>query len=219
MGYFDRFNKGKYRGKSFLGKLWHFIWHEDSIESWVLNVLLAFLLIKYIVYPGLGFFLVTSHPIVAVVSGSMQHNGLGFDDYWDNGGKWYENKGISKSDFSAFPMHNGFRKGDIMILKGGSANDIEVGEIIVFKSWRPDPIIHRVVAKKVKNGVYMLQTKGDNFRTNPESINASSLNELEIKDEQIIGKAFIRVPYLGYVKIFAVEVACSFGDYNFCIKS
>jgi hypothetical protein len=217
MSYLDRFAKGKYKGKTTLGKIWYFIWYEDSIESWLINIILAFVLIKYIVYPGLGFILATSHPIVAVVSGSM-HHGTGYDGYWDSAGQWYENKGITKEDFKRFPMHNGFSKGDIMILKGVSVENVELGDIIVFQSRRPDPIIHRVVDKREKNGEYVVQTKGDNFRTNPDSISSPSLNEIEIHDEQIIGKAFIRVPYLGYVKIIAVEFVCLFNDFNFCIR-
>jgi signal peptidase I len=73
MSYFDKFKKGKYKNKSFWGKLWYFLWHEDSIESWTINIILAFIIIKFLVYPALGFTLGTSHPIVAVVSGSMEH--------------------------------------------------------------------------------------------------------------------------------------------------
>lgn len=182
-----------------------------------MNIILAFLLIKFIVYPGLGLLFATSHPIVAVVSGSMHHD-TSFNDYWDNAGNWYEEKGISKEEFKNFPMRNGFNKGDIMILYGVKSADVNIGDIIVFQARRPDPIIHRVVDKKSVENRYSLQTKGDNFRTNPNSISTSTLNELDIEESQIIGKAFIRVPYLGYVKIFAVEVACMFNDFDFCIR-
>ena len=217
MGYFDRFREGKYKGKSTWGKIWYFIWHEDSVESWIVNIILAFLLIKYIVYPGLGFLLATSHPIVAVVSNSM-HHGMDFNDYWGSAGNWYETRGISKEEFRDFPMHNGFNKGDIMILYGVSSKDVNIGDIIVFQARRPDPIIHRIIDKKIVDNRYGLQTKGDNFRTNPDSINTATLNELDIRESQIIGKAFIRVPYLGYVKIVAVEFACIFNDFDFCIR-
>ena len=59
--------------KQFLKKTWHFIWDDDSIWSWIINVILAFVIIKFLVYPGLGFIMQTSYPIVAVVSGSMEH--------------------------------------------------------------------------------------------------------------------------------------------------
>ena len=55
-------------------KTWYFIWDDDSIYSWLVNVVLAFVLIKFIVYPVLGLLLQTNYPIVAVVSSSMEHD-------------------------------------------------------------------------------------------------------------------------------------------------
>ena len=226
MGYFDRFSKGKYQNKSTLGKIWYFLWHEDSIESWLINIVVAFVLIKYLVYPGLGLLLGTTHPIVAVVSSSM-HHGVSYDEFWEMGGGWYEQNGITKEEFKGFSMHNGFNKGDIMILLGTDTSKLKLGDIIVFSGSRfnprPDPIIHRIVSiTKNDEGKYIIGTKGDNFRTNMQQINDCDLNgclfESDIQDEQIIGKAFIRVPYLGYVKIAAVEFVCIFNDFNFCIK-
>ena len=60
--------------KNTLIKTWKFIWDNDSPLSWILNVIIAFILVKFIIYPGLGLLLGTTHPVVAVVSGSMSHN-------------------------------------------------------------------------------------------------------------------------------------------------
>ena len=73
---------------SFLKKTWDFIWNSNSVWSWILNVVLAFILVKFILYPGFGFLLQTSHPVVAVMSGSMEHNG-NFDE-WPSG-TWNQN--------------------------------------------------------------------------------------------------------------------------------
>jgi signal peptidase I len=54
-------------------KIWRFLWNDDSIWSWVINIILAFILIKFVVYPLLGLLFATGFPIVAVVSGSMEH--------------------------------------------------------------------------------------------------------------------------------------------------
>jgi len=62
--------------KKILKKTWWFIWESDSIWSWIVNIILAFVIIKFLVYPGLGFAMQTSHPIVAVVSGSMEHKAV-----------------------------------------------------------------------------------------------------------------------------------------------
>jgi signal peptidase I len=188
--------------KRVLKRTWWFIWEDDSIWSWIVNIILAFVLIKYIVYPGLGFLLGTSFPIVAVVSGSMEHQG-NFNDWYDSQADWYMNMGISKEDFSSFDFKNGFNKGDIMILYGTKPADIQVGGVIVFRSKRPDPIIHRVVKKWSLNGKWHFQTKGDN---NADSINSIGLDETDIREEQVLGRAVIRIPLLGYIKIWFVEL-------------
>lgn len=191
--------------KTSWSKLWYFIWEDDSIWSWLVNIALAFIIIKFIVYPGLGFLLATSHPIVAVVSGSMQHDS-GFDEWWSKGGVWYVQNEISRDSFSGFPLKNGFNKGDIMILRGKKPKDIKIGDVIVFQSNRPDPIIHRVVKMWQEGDTYYFQTKGDNYITNPASIRSPWLDETRISNNEIIGVAKVRVPKLGWVKIAFVEL-------------
>ena len=87
-----------------------------------------------------------------------------------------------------------------MILAGKDAENIAIGDVIVFRSNRKDPIIHRVV-KKTESG--NLQTKGDN---NKDSIKNSLLDETDISEDRIIGKAVLKIPYLGYIKIGFVEI-------------
>jgi signal peptidase I len=187
--------------KKLLKKTWYFIWEDNSIWSWIVNVILAFVLIKFIVYPGLGFLLTTSHPVVAVVSGSMEHD-AGFDRWWENNKDWYIENDIDREEFETFSLKNGFNKGDIIFLVGKSAEDIEVGDVIVFNSNKNDPIIHRVVRKTEDGGLHF-QTKGDN---NKKSIKNASLDETNIGEDIIIGKAALKVPLLGYIKIWFVEM-------------
>lgn len=186
-------------------KVWHFIWEDDSIWSWIVNIVLAFVLIKFIVYPGLGFALGTSHPVVAVVSESMEHK-ENFEKWWVKGGNWYEQNGISKETFGGFPLRNGFNKGDIIVLSNAAINKVEVGDIIVFQTRKPDPIIHRVVKKWEVEGVQLITTKGDNYATNKAPIKSPLIDETQIVEEQIIGKALVRIPFLGYIKIWFVEL-------------
>jgi signal peptidase I len=63
----------KFSAANALKSVWRFIWEEDSFASWVVNIILAFLIIKFIFYPGIGLVLGTNHPIVAVISESMEH--------------------------------------------------------------------------------------------------------------------------------------------------
>ena len=182
-------------------KVWYFIWEDDSVWSWIVNIILAFIIIKFIVYPGLGFLLQTSHPVVAVVSESMQHNSY-FDDWWQKSGKWYESNGVSKTDFANFPLKNGFDRGDIMVLMGKNPKDIKLGDVIVFWSAKNDPIIHRVVKKWQKDNLYYFQTKGDH---NPDSIRSPALDETKVTQDSVVGNAVLRIPLLGYVKIWFIE--------------
>ena len=169
-------------------KIWRFIWYDDSLLSWIVSVLLAFIIVKFIIFPGLGFLLNTQLPVVAVVSGSMEHDG-NFDNFWERQGSWYEENSITKEEFKNYPMKNGFNKGDIIFLYG--SKNLKTGDIIVFKGNSQNPIIHRLV--KIHDSY---QTKGDN---NQDSF--KELNETNINPGNVIGKAFLRIPYLGWVKI------------------
>lgn len=188
--------------KRMLKRTWNFIWNDDSLLSWIVNIVLAFILIKFLVYPGLGLALGTTHPVVDVVSESMEHSD-GFDIWWEKSGKWYAANGIKKEDFLGFPFKSGFNKGDIMVLMGKKAEEIGIGEVIVFWSARQDPIIHRVVKKWQENGIYYFQTKGDN---NPKSIQNSVLDETKVSEKEIIGKSAFRIPWLGYIKIWFIDI-------------
>ncbi|MFH0936648.1 MAG: signal peptidase I [Candidatus Woesearchaeota archaeon] len=185
--------------KELLKKTWNFIWHDDSLLSWIVNVILAFILVKFIIYPGFGLLLTTNYPIVAVVSGSMEHN-TNFDNWWDLNSQFYENIGFTKSQFENLPFHNGFNKGDIMILKGVKPKNIKSGDILVYQlEIYPNPIIHRVIKISQKDFMYTFITKGDNNQA-PDPI--------EIKEQQIknTGKAIIKIPYLGWVKILFTNI-------------
>jgi len=147
--------------KIFLKKTWKFIWHDDSLASWIVSFILAFLIVKFIVYPGIGFITGTDYPIVAVVSVSMEHN-QNFDSWWEANKDWYVGYDIQKEDFQKFIFKNGFDKGDIIFLKGSKPKDIKVGDVIVFESTTEYPVIHRVVKAWQKDDIYYFQTKGDN---------------------------------------------------------
>ena len=200
--------------KETLKKIWHFIWHEDSIWSWIVNLILAFVIIKFLLYPGLGLILNTPTPIVAVVSGSMEHD-LPFDQWWveesccDDSctrkmiqGKFYEERKITKEQFGKFPFLFGFDKGDIMILHKWT--EIEIGDVIVYNiQERKDPIIHRVIDIMEEHGKKYYATRGDH------NCGIASF-ERAIPEDQVLGKANIRVPFLGWIKIIFVKIISIF---------
>ena len=186
--------------KKILKRVWRFIWDSDSVWSWLVNIILAFVIVKFIFYPGLGLVLGTNFPIVAVVSSSMEHSN-DFDSWWEDRGKWYSDREIGKQDFLGYPFKNGFNKGDLMVLVGSDVDDIRLGQIIVFKGNARDPIIQRVVKKSMENNIYMFNTKGDNNRDS-----FSSIGETNIVKERIFGRAVVRIPLLGWVKIIFMEL-------------
>ncbi len=185
-----------------LKKIWKFIWEDNSVWSWLVNIILAFVLIKFVLYPGMGLILGTKYPLVAVVSGSMEHT-VPFDEFWSEQHLYYEKYNITKTKFESFPFKNGFNKGDIMLLKGKKPKDIKVGTVIVFQSERKYPIIHRVIKKWKSDGKYYFQTKGDH---NLYSIKEPGLNEFNISEDKILGIALVRIPWIGNIKIYAFKL-------------
>ncbi|MBN1376767.1 signal peptidase I [Candidatus Woesearchaeota archaeon] len=131
----------------------------------------------------------------------MEHDSSNFELWWEYNKVFYINRNITKEEFREYAFHNGFNKGDIMILRGYNPENIEIGDVIVFRAGKAYPIIHRVVEKNGHFG-----TKGDN---NPDQIRSFDLDETNIKYEQLIGKAVFRIPWVGYVKIGAVELVSS----------
>ncbi|HLD01085.1 MAG TPA: signal peptidase I [Candidatus Nanoarchaeia archaeon] len=202
-------------------KVWLFIWKGDSFWSWLVNAIIAFIAIRFLVYPLLGLILGTGLPIVAVVSESMEH-GLhnqricqqtieefrdSFTNYWDVCGEWYEDIGITQEQFSAFPFKNGFNKGDVIILWRANVNNIQVGDVLVFKSIQTQPIIHRVVKILEEENEIFYQTKGDH---NSESI-SGTYGETKISQGRILGQGVFRIPYLGWIKILFVDAVRPLG--------
>ena len=202
-------------------KIWNWIWNSDSILSWVVALVLIFVFVKFIFFPFLSLVMGTTLPLAGVESSSMDHQIVGsslcgniynkkekfrlnFDDYWNKCGNWYEENNISKEEFSRFSLKNGFRKGDIIVVWGRF--EPKLGNIIIFRanpeSSAPRPIIHRIVSIEGE----VIQTKGDhNLGQLTISNNPYGTDETNIRDDQIIGKALFKVPYLGWPKIWLVE--------------
>lgn len=207
--------------KHYPKRVWNFLWNEDSLWSWLANIAGALVVIRFLFYPLLGILLGTSFPIVAVVSESMEH-GLhrnvicgeqpgdfleSFPNFWKECGDWYEEKGITSTEFRTYPFPNGFRKGDVIILWRANAKNIQLGDVLVFQGDKPQPIIHRVVRIWKEENQLFYQTKGDH---NSDSL-TGSFGETKIKEERIYGKGLLRIPYLGWIKIVFVDLVELFG--------
>jgi signal peptidase len=103
-----------------------------------------------------------------------------------------------------------FHKGDILVLYGTPAEELEVGDIIVFQpeagayasttdfisgSASTIPIVHRIIRINPDGS---FQTKGD---ANPGQLSF----EKHIEPSQIYGESILIIPYLGWVKIGITE--------------
>jgi hypothetical protein len=175
-------------------KTWNFLVHEDSLASFVADAILILIIGNFILFPGIGMALNSDFPVVAVISGSMDHQDEDFNDWWLQKAQQYEIYNISQSDFENFYAENGFDKGDVLVIKGVPIAELKVGDVIVYSvPQRGDPIIHRIVS------LDPISTKGD--------ANSGQISfERAIPENQVHGKAVALIPYLGWVKVGAVEL-------------
>lgn len=169
-------------------KFWQFL-KKDTWQSWFVSLILAVVLIKFLFFPFLSLVTGSSLPLVVVESCSMYHESK-FDSWWEKNSEWYEGKNITREDFENYPIKGGLNKGDIVFIVGrGGYNE---GDVIVFNANRKYPLIHRIVGSEPIN------TKGDH---NPDQIDI----EKSVSEDEIIGKAFFKVPYIGWVKLVFFE--------------
>lgn len=201
---------------SALGKIWYFLWKDDSIWSWLVSLVIAFILVKFVFFPILSLIFASSMPLVVVESSSMYHpggtikgiTGFGnqkeFESWWEQGKTWYENNKIIFDQVNQWSLKSGLDKGDIIVIKG--SKNLNIGDIIVFNAGQKHPIIHRIVKIRLTETGQIYETKGDNYLTNSNQLAI----EREIKPDQIIGKAVFRLPRLGWIKLIVVELWNSF---------
>jgi len=192
-------------------RFWNWLWRSDSFLSWIVALVFAFVIVKFIFFPLISLLLATALPLVVVESGSMHHPGsfLGnifstqnsFNLWWDSTSGWYDSINISKQEAESWSLRTGLEKGDIVIISGWSKP--HVGDIIVFNGNQQYPIIHRIMKIEIINGELVYSTKGDN--------NQGQLDiEKQIPESSIIGKAVFRIPKLGWLKLLFVNILNGF---------
>ena len=190
-----------------LKKFWEWL-KKDSWGSWVVSLIIAFIIVKFIFFPLLSLALATKLPLVVVESSSMHHSGSffgntlalqkNFELWWEEKGSWYENREIKKQDAKNWAMKTGLEAGDIIVVSGWDKK-LEMGDIIIFNADQKHPVIHRIIGITKINDQLVYSTKGDN---NPEQL----LSEREIKEKAIVGKAVFRIPKLGWIKLAFVRI-------------
>lgn len=122
--------------------------------------------------------------IVAIVSESMEHKNVDETFY-----KFFLERNFTLEEIKKFDFSGGINRGDVILVKKVSIEELKVGDVIVFNS--PNgKIIHRIIS--IEDG--KVTTKGD---ANPSPLSF----EQHVGANQIIGKAYFRIPYLGYPRI------------------
>jgi signal peptidase I len=142
----------------------------------------------YLLNIGLGIILGTNLPIVAVVSDSMMHDITTEVRHYEF---LESNYGYTKDQIDSWSLKNGFKKGDVLLIKGVKPDDLKIGDVIVYDiDGQTIPIVHRIVDVN-ENFV----TKGDH---NP------GIDPWGIK--KIRGKAIFVIPFIGWPKLILTYI-------------
>jgi signal peptidase I len=206
-------------------KFWFLLWKDNTIKGWLFSMIFLFVFIKFIFFPLLSLTTGTALPLAIVESCSMYHQGnvlSNFNEWFQRHEVKYSLLGINEPEFQTFSLKNGFSKGDILFIVGANPAKLKVGDIITFNSGtRGTPVIHRIIAIKEENGKRVFTTIGDN---NAQSLNPSNnpsgVDERQIQESQIVGKAVFRiVPGLGWIKLIFFESSKSASERGFCIEN
>ena len=191
--------------KKSLKDFWNYLWHSKSILSWILLLVLAYIIVKFIFFPSLYLITGAQVPLMVIESCSMNHNGIlgDFDNWWEEYGGWYQKNSITKEEFKEFAYTRGMKMGDIVLV--WNHGDIKLGDVIIFspnkESSAQNPIIHRVIS------LDPLATKGDhNIGQLTLNNNNERTDETDIKENQVLGKAIFKIPRLGWAKLFFVKL-------------
>lgn len=191
--------------KKSLKKFWGFL-KEDSWQSFVVTLVLAFIIIRFIFFPLLSLVTGTVLPLVIVESCSMHHSS-DLDAVLES--NIYADYGISLEDSREWGFKNGLNKGDVIFVVGTSISKMDVGDVVIFDSGGVTlhPIIHRVI--EIDEDEEVFTTKGDN--------NNGLLNsEKDIAENRIIGRAVFRIPYIGWAKLVFFDFQKPENERGFC---
>ncbi len=197
------FKKGMLFVGGQLKRYWNFL-QEDSLKAVFVFLVTAILFLVLIFFPCLRLLTGSDYPLVIVESCSMYHHDYGFENTFTSPIYGENNISINDTDNWIFP--NGLKKGDIIFIV--EPKNLEKGDVIIFSSGRSSvPIIHRLV-----DDVEPYATKGDNYISNSGQFS----EEMNIIEEQVLGKAVFRIPGLGWIKLILFDWRNPAGYRGFC---
>ena len=188
--------------KKFLEKFWFLLWKDNSLKGWLISIIFLFVLIKFILFPGLSLITGTALPLAIVESCSMYHEGdflSNFNNWWEKQETKYSQFNLEKNGFENFIFKKGFNKGDILFIIEAKPERLKIGDVIIFNADKKNPIIHRIIKIENQDGEYIFSTIGDNN-------NGQLSLEKNIKEDQLVGKAIFKIaPLIGWAKLIFYE--------------
>ncbi|HLP79463.1 MAG TPA: signal peptidase I [Acidobacteriota bacterium] len=214
-------------------KFWKFLWEDNSPWSWLVNIILAFVLIKFIVYPGIGVLLGTQLPVVAVVSGSMEHAAAGVCLAKDDSGicvrkstEDFERCGITfykhqSSRFDDYWGHCGKYYVDVFNISKAQfqqfpfPNGFNTGDVMLVYG-KPinyvrtgDVIIFKDVYFGNKYIIHRVVNTSTQVKSMQDITTKGDHNGLadpaKTSGATYYGVAVLRIPFIGYIKLFAQQ--------------
>ncbi|MDD2434738.1 MAG: signal peptidase I [Bacilli bacterium] len=96
--------------------------------------------------------------------------------------------GVKPSVILTKSMEPSIKPGDLIIIQPININEIKAGDIIQYKT-NDYHVVHRVVRVLKDNDSILLVTKGDNNL---------SIDQLPVKEDQLLGKMKYHIPIIGY---------------------
>lgn len=189
-------------------KFWYLLWKDQSLKGWLIAVIVLFVVVKFVFFPALNFVSGSSHTLSIVESCSMYHKPTAL--FFFNSNKWWETHQdkyseyeITKKDFEKYQLMNGFNKGDILFTIKAKPEKLKIGDVILFDAGKNNPVIHRIIKIKQQDSEYIFTTIGDNNdKSFTPNNNPYNIDEINIKQDQLVGRALIRiVPYGGWAKL------------------
>jgi len=217
-----KLKEGAEKFKKVFKKLWFLLWKDNSLKGWIFSLIFLFVFIKFIFFPGLSLITGTALPLAIVESCSMYHDGnifSNFNNWIETHEEKYSEFNVTKEGFKKFSFKNGFDKGDILFIIKANPEKLKVGDIILFNSGtKGNPIIHRIIKIEEENGKKVFSTIGDNnLKMLVPNNNLANVDEREITEEQLVGKAMFRiVPWFGWLKLAFFESLRPESERGFC---
>jgi signal peptidase I len=170
------------------------LWKNEYFQTAIIIALILLVVLSF--WYGPQIILGTSVPIAVVPSGSMCIP-FGRDcDGWTH------------------PFDRTLHVGDIIIIQGVNPRELKTtypdSDVIIFR--RPDDpnvlIVHRILAVQEIGGKLYFTTKGDGNSVKDYWVGTP---QGTVPEDLIVGKLFMRIPWIGHIPLFINNVAEALG--------